>query len=627
MLKRIRIQGYKSIRDLDIKLTGLSVLFGPNASGKSNLLDALQLLSRIATSRTLKEAFEPPYRGKPLESFAFGPEGIRGLLDQEAPSFTLEADIELSPATIDSVNRRIREMNPSKANGVGKAKTSASRPASFVREKFLRYRISVEILPKSGVLRVADEYLAALNTQGEPTRKRLPFLERDTEKDRLHLRFEGQAHPTYYDRYLDHSILSMPHYPPHYPHLVAMQRELASWLFFYFEPRERMRAKNPVKEVRHIGLMGEDLASFLNTLKSLNPRQFNAVEKALRMVIPEVTGIEVKVSDLGEVELVLREGDIPIPAGVVSEGTLRVLGLLALEGVKELPALIGFEEPENGIHPRRIQMIAELLKTRSARGETQLIVTTHSPILPDRIPDESLYVCQKQDGCTRIDSCAQWGKGELWRDKDIQEGLDGLMSERILRGISMREIRMFVEDFGHQEVVGGLVRRLAQESGIEINLKILNASGGSGMVLHELQRYVRDLQTGNLPDLLIAAIDANCQGITKRRNEILNRAGDLKDLTVCALPNPHIERWLLIDSAAFKKVLGAGCWAPGGKCERDRYKHQLLDAVRESGVLPIIGGMEHAKDIVLAMDLNKVKDRSLGRFLKDLRNKFSDWQR
>ncbi|HPO09482.1 MAG TPA: AAA family ATPase, partial [bacterium] len=70
MLKRIRIQGYKSIRDLDIKLTGLSVLFGPNASGKSNLLDALQLLSRIATSRTLKEAFEPPYRGKPLESFA-----------------------------------------------------------------------------------------------------------------------------------------------------------------------------------------------------------------------------------------------------------------------------------------------------------------------------------------------------------------------------------------------------------------------------------------------------------------------------------------------------------------------------------------------------------------------------
>ena len=52
-------------------------------------------------------------------------------------------------------------------------------------------------------------------------------------------------------------------------------------LFFYFEPRERMRAANPVKDVRHIGLMGEELASFLNTLKSLAPNQFEAVEKAL----------------------------------------------------------------------------------------------------------------------------------------------------------------------------------------------------------------------------------------------------------------------------------------------------------------------------------------------------------
>jgi len=439
MLKRIKIKGYKSIRDLDIKLTGLSVLFGPNASGKSNFLDALHLLSRIATSRTLKEAFEPPCRGKPLESFAFGPEGIKGLLDQEAPSFTLEADIELSPATIDSVNRLIGELEHPRANGKTGSNLATSKPFSFVKERFPRYRVTVEILPKSGVLRIADEYLAALNARGEPTGKRPPFLERDTEKDRLYLRFEGQAHPTYYDRYWDHSILSMPHYPPHYPHLVAMQRELASWLFFYFEPRERMRARNPVKEVRHIGLMGEELASFLNTLKNLNPRQFEAVEKALRMVIPDVTGIEVKISDLGEVELILREGDIPIPAGVVSEGTLRVLGLLALEGVKEPPALIGFEEPENGIHPRRIQMIAELLKTRSARGETQLIVTTHSPILPDRIPDESLYVCRKQDGSTRITPYTDWGSDNLRRDKNIQEALDGeetpcSVSERILRG-------------------------------------------------------------------------------------------------------------------------------------------------------------------------------------------------
>jgi predicted ATPase len=48
-----------------------------------------------------------------------------------------------------------------------------------------------------------------------------------------------------------------------------------------------------------------------------------------------------------------------VPAHVLSEGTLRLLGLLALGGVKDKATLIGFEEPENGIHPRRIRMIAQ----------------------------------------------------------------------------------------------------------------------------------------------------------------------------------------------------------------------------------------------------------------------------
>lgn len=131
----------------------------------------------------------------------------------------------------------------------------------------MRYRIEIEILPKSGILRVADEYLASLNKKGDISRKRRPFLEKV--RNRLHLRMEGQAHPTYYERYLDHSILSMPLYPPHYPHLVAIRQELASWFFFYFEPRERMRAPNAVKEIRHIGLMGEELTSFGKFLKEL----------------------------------------------------------------------------------------------------------------------------------------------------------------------------------------------------------------------------------------------------------------------------------------------------------------------------------------------------------------------
>jgi len=440
MLRRIKVRGYKSLVDVEVGLEPLCVIFGPNAAGKSNFLDALQLLSRIAGSRTtLKEAFQPPYRGTPLESFTFEDRGIPGLLERDSASFQIEVDVELSPSLVQSVNRRILEM---KRTGGGDGSDGDADPAGgrngkppdFVKERFLRYRLEVEILPRTGILRVADEYLAALNAKGQLNGKRRPFLERV--RNRLHLRRERQAHPTYHERYLDHSILSTPLYAPHYPHMAAMQQELASWFFFYFEPRERMRAPNPVKEVRHIGLMGEELAAFLNTLRALDEPQFRAIEKSLHMIVPSITGIDVGVNNLGEVELRILEGQTPVPAGVLSEGTLRILGLLALSGAKDPPALVGFEEPENGLHPRRIRHIAEFLQTQATSGNEQVIATTHSPLLPDLIPDEYLYICRKREGSTEIRPFSTWGA--LGRKPDIDAAIDDeeelSVSQRILRG-------------------------------------------------------------------------------------------------------------------------------------------------------------------------------------------------
>ena len=436
MLKRIKIQGYKSLVDLEVNLKPLSVFVGPNASGKSNFLDALQLLSRMATCQTLEDAFEPPYRGHPLESFTFGDEGIKSLLEKEKVSFSIEVDVQLSTAVIDSVNQRIQKIRETAEKDAQNVNNPVSRRSLPVREKDLRYRIKIEMLPKLGILRVADEYLAALSADGKPKQNRKPFLERIS--NRLHLRMEGQSHPLYYERYLDFSILSRSHYPPHYPHLTAMQQELTNWLTFYLEPREQMRLPNPVKAVHDIGLMGEDLAAFLNTLKARNKRQFESVEKSLHTMIPSITGIDVSVNELGEVELDLHEGEKRISARVLSEGTLRILGLLALVGAEERPALIGFEEPENGIHPRRIQRIARFLETRMILEDIQFIVTTHSSLLPDLIPPESLYVCRKVNGNTEIEPYAQMFIGPLMKKLDIEDALDNedalSPSERILRG-------------------------------------------------------------------------------------------------------------------------------------------------------------------------------------------------
>ena len=156
--------------------------------------------------------------------------------------------------------------------------------------------------------------------------------------------------------------------------------------------------------------------------------------------MPYVDGIDVEISDLGEAELHLREGGIAIPARVLSEGTLRMLGLLALSGVKSPPALVGFEEPENGVHPRRIELIAEMLINRASLGQTQLIVTTHSPLLPDRVPDSSLLAVRRVAGRTRIDPSGTWGPlGPLGRkteiDRVLEDDGDPLpVSERIRRG-------------------------------------------------------------------------------------------------------------------------------------------------------------------------------------------------
>ena len=435
MLKRIRIQGYKSLADVEVNLGYLAVLIGPNASGKSNFLDALQLLSRIVTAPTLRRAFDPPHRGLPLESFTFGEEGIKELRKQESVSFRMEIDVQLSTTVIEKVNQQIRRMKPPTITEAEDKKMAASKRLPPVREQNLRYYIEIEMLPKQGILRVADEYLAAISAKGEVKQNRKPFLKRIG--NRLCLRMEGQTHSTCYELPLDQSILSTRHSLIHYPHVAALQYELASWQSFYLEPRERMRFPNPAAEVHHIGPMGEDLAACLNTLQRLNKRQFESLEKSLHTLIPSITGIDVSINKLGEVELNVCEGEKRISARLLSEGTLRILGLLALVGSQEPPALVGFEEPENGVHPRYIRRIARFLETRRLLEHTQYIVTTHSPILPDFIPVEFLHICRKIKGNTEIKPFTTL-IASIWPQLNIRQALqdeDELsVSEFILRG-------------------------------------------------------------------------------------------------------------------------------------------------------------------------------------------------
>lgn len=195
----------------------------------------------------------------------------------------------------------------------------------------------------------------------------------------------------------------------------------------------------------------------------------------------------------------------------------------------------------------------------------------------------------------------------------------------------MHEIALFVEDAAHRLILRPLVRRIADDHRAAARLHWRNAIGGHGRVVREFDTYLRDLaqRGGSWPDLIVVATDANCVGLNGRTRQVADHARRACAPVVSAVPDPHVERWLLLDGAAFKAAVGQGCSAPDRKCDRSRYKKRLIDAVRDAGVTPILGGLEYAEDIVREMDIVRAAqaDRSFGRFVDDLSAAVRGWQR
>ncbi len=130
----------------------------------------------------------------------------------------------------------------------------------------------------------------------------------------------------------------------------------------------------------------------------------------------------------GDVVLDVKDGDFRIPASHLSDGTLRYLCLLAILNDPDPPGLICLEEPELGLHPDILPTVAEMLIDAATR--CQLIVTTHSDVLVDKLTHtpECVMVCEKQDGQSHMrrlekGDLAAWLKdyslGQLWSSGHI----------------------------------------------------------------------------------------------------------------------------------------------------------------------------------------------------------------
>lgn len=420
MIRRFKVNNYKSLLNVEVELPNLVVIFGPNAAGKSNLFDALNLFSRLATRKNLKEAFEG-HRGVPLEAVHYARGGVASLQEQEYHVISFSADIELSNPVVHAVESRIRELR----RGIDNVDPS-TQERTIITHRFLRYDIELQVASHSGQVRVINERLAALRRDGTE-KSHMPFIEKVKGGGKLSLRMEGQARPTLHDVGLDYTIASTPLYAPHYPHITALREELSRCHFYYFEPRELMRQGNAVADVNNIGPRGEDMAAFYYTLSERNKPQFNAVKLAATQILTRLKDLQIERTDKAELFLKVCEDNAFYSNRLISEGTLRVLGLLAVLSPVTGSTTIGYEEPENGVHPRRLRNIAELLKN-AAGDERQILINTHSPVLPSYFKDKELLVCRRTEVGTEFIPFST--VGELFRNRDIQLNLE----EEIVRG-------------------------------------------------------------------------------------------------------------------------------------------------------------------------------------------------
>jgi hypothetical protein len=190
----------------------------------------------------------------------------------------------------------------------------------------------------------------------------------------------------------------------------------------------------------------------------------------------------------------------------------------------------------------------------------------------------------------------------------------------------MPSVDLFAEDRAHEAFVSALARRVFTEECCPLQLQVRSAVGGHGRAITEMKNYQRLLSRRVLglsrPDLVVVTIDANCRGLVNARNDVL----DALDHTVAgeavvACPDPHIERWFFADPDAFERAVGVRQEPGKRKCDRDRYKRMLREAVERAGHPPLLDGVEFANDVVREMDLYRAggNEPSLGALIDGVR--------
>ncbi|WP_019538869.1 MULTISPECIES: AAA family ATPase [Proteiniphilum] len=384
MITYIEINGFKSFHNFEMEFTPLTIIAGTNASGKSNLFDALMLLSSLAETDNIKKAFREQ-RGEFIELFSQYGE-----------------------------NNYAQEMNFSVEMLVNKNITDAWGNKKMLKYTRLRYELSVRRFTNEvGMedIEVSHEHLVNLKHQNDKWIKIIPSEYRELWRPKV---ITGKRGIPYIDTTVENNIPTVivpqdgttgnkRRFPLKnatrtvlssfdtidFPHVLAAKEEMKSWRFLQLNPEDLRKPTDKSNGEDFITQSGKNLAAALNRITLKNEYSLGEISRKLQSFVPNF--IEVKVIDDKEnkqfiIKLIDKDNK-EYSSRVLSEGTLRILALCILEQDEQFTGLLCFEEPENGIHPFRVNTMAALLKdltndfTDDELPLRQVIVNTHSPIL------------------------------------------------------------------------------------------------------------------------------------------------------------------------------------------------------------------------------------------------------
>jgi len=389
-IKELFLENFLSYGGLGqrIELQPLNVLIGANASGKSNLMEAIRLL-----------------RATPTDLAALVRKG------GGASEWLWKGDKENNPiAKIETVVEYPEGVMPLRYR------------LCFTSSEQQRLEIVDESIESERNFRGDDNvYFFYRYQQGHPVINiRTKFNERPglkPNRTERRLRRENLS--------LDQSVISQRKDVDVYPEITYLGEQFAKiklytdWSFGRATaPRMPQQTDAPndflLEDGSNLGLVINKLSHKIGT---------NVLIEKLKELYGAVENITTRV-DSGTIQVFIEEENLrPIPATRLSDGTLRYLCLLTILLDPAPPPLICIEEPELGLHPDALPVIAELLIEASQR--TQIIVTTHSDALISAFTQpEMVLVCEKGENGTQLHrletaSLKEWltnyTLGDLWR--------------------------------------------------------------------------------------------------------------------------------------------------------------------------------------------------------------------